>query len=37
VKLAEIQMASSRPWLDDPDEPVDEPGGVVFVLPPDAG
>jgi hypothetical protein len=35
VKLHEIQMASQRPWLDD--EPVDELGGVVFVLPPDAG
>jgi hypothetical protein len=35
VKLREIQMASQRPWLDD--GPADELGGVVLVLPPDAG
>jgi hypothetical protein len=34
VKLHEIQMASQRPWLDGP---AGEPGGVMFVLPPDAG
>jgi hypothetical protein len=28
VKLAEIQAATARPWLDD--EPADELGGVTF-------